>query len=104
MSKKYYILRRLSQETFNAFFYELSSEIAEKIKNRIDMKMQFLLVEKTCNADNTETYTNLWTIPENTEVLYKITKKRQIWDYTGLIKPLIHQNGTVLTFEQYNNK
>jgi len=27
-----------------------------------------------------------------------------MYDYTGVVKPLIHEKGTVLTWEQYSNK
>ena len=49
-----------------------------------------------------EHYTNLWTVGEGCSILWeKHTKKRLMYDYTGIVHPLIHLNGQVQTFDQY---
>jgi hypothetical protein len=103
-SNKYYILRRVDKNTIDAFRVELSDEKRKEIDKRIDPTKPLILVEKTCNKDNTESYTDMWLIDEGVESLWtKYTKGRQMYDYTGIVQPLIHEKGIVLTFKQYSN-
>ena len=103
--KKYYIMHRNSNSMVNEFLCEFSKEQRDKIEKRINIKLPLLLVEKTCNKDNTETYTNMWTIAEGCEINWtKYTKGRIMYDYTGIIYPLIHENGSILTWTQYVQK
>jgi hypothetical protein len=101
--KKYYILKRTSNSLINNYLMELPKERRDKIDRKIDATLPLLLIEKTINK-GVETHTNLWTIGEGVESLWTVhTKGRLMYDYTGVVSPLIHNNGTVLTWEQYNN-
>ena len=102
--KKYYILKRVSKDIINDYLCEFSKTDREKIEKRIDANLPLLLVEKTIK-NLTESYTNMWTIGEGCESLWTVhTKENLMYDYTGVVYPLIHENGTVLTWTQYTNK
>jgi len=105
MIKKYYILKRNNQRLYNDYLSEFAKDKREKILKRCNIEYGLLLIEKTCNKDHSETYTDLWTIQEGCPILWeKYTKKRLMYDYTGVVHPLIHKNGKVLTWEQYSEK
>lgn len=102
-SNKYYILHRndahKKYNTVDAYVCEFDSLKHKAMIKRIDRTKPLVLVEKTCNADNTETYTNMWTISEGCESNWtQFTKGRIMYDYTGIVKPLIHENGIVKFF------
>ena len=102
MAKRYYIIRRNSKELIEAFLCEFSKTDRDKFK--LNPSLPLLLIEKTCNKDNSETYTNLWTIHEGCDSLWtKHTKGRQMYDYTGIVKPIIHIKDKKYTWEQYQD-
>ena len=102
-SKKYYIIKRNSQELSESYLQEFSGELRIKLEKRIKHDLPLLLIEKTCNADYSETYTNLWTVHEGCEINWtKYTKGRLMYDYTGIINPIIHLKDKHYTWESYN--
>ena len=102
---KYYILKRNGKQLMNDYLADLSKEKREQVEKRLNENENLLLIEKTVLKDEigtSEHYTNLWTIGEGCAILWeKYTKKRLMYDYTGIVHPLIHLNGQVQTFEQY---
>jgi len=54
--------------------------------------------------DNTETYTNLWTVSEGCKILWqKYVKNRLMYDYTGIVHPIIHLKGKTYFCDDYIN-
>jgi hypothetical protein len=101
-SNKYYIIRRNSQELINDFLCEFAKVDRDRFK--LDSRLPLLLIEKTCHKDNTETYTNLWTVFEGCDSNWtKYTKGRVMYDYTGIAKPIIHVKDKKYTWEQYQD-
>lgn len=100
--KKYYIIKRNSDKLIESYLFELSNEQRQKIEKRINKTKPLLLIEKQCNKDNSEIYTNLWTIDEGIESLYTMyTKGKLLYDYTGIIT-LVHIKENIFTFKQYS--
>lgn len=103
--KKHYILRRTTSSLTAGYLHEFSGKVREKIEKQIESTKPLLLIEKTTNKDNIEEYTNMWSVEEGGEILWKkFTKGRLMYDYTGVVSPLIHLKNRVLTFEQYTNE
>ncbi len=102
---KYYILKRANPKLIDDYIYDFTGKQFEKINSRIDRSLPLILIEKSQNKDNTESYTNLWTLPEGSPILWeKHTKGRRMWDYTGAHnEPLIHLKGEIFTWKQYKN-
>lgn len=99
---KYYILKRNSKRLMNDYLADLPLIKRMQVEKRLNENESLLLIEKTQTKDNTEHYTNLWTVSEGCSILWEqYTKKRLMYDYTGIVHPLIHLNGQVQTFEQY---
>ncbi len=101
-SDKYYIMKRNSPAIMNDYLADIVGDKA-KILKRLDSTKPLLLLEKTANKENTEHFTNMWTLGEGCESIWtEHTKGKMMYDYTGIVYPLIHVNGTVYTWEQYN--
>jgi hypothetical protein len=103
-TKKYYILKRNNENMLNDYLSEFSVE--KRLKFKINKKAEFILIEKTIIKDIiggiTEKYSNLWTIDYTEEKFWlKYTKGKQMYDYTGVVLPLIHNEGKVYTFNDY---
>lgn len=100
MSKKYYILKKNNPQMMDDYFRDIIKN-KEQVRKQIKETDQLLLIEKTQMSDN-EYYTNMWTMNEGTSILWeKHTKGRMMYDYTGVVHPLIHRKGKVVTWEQY---
>jgi hypothetical protein len=65
-------------------------------------EQNYLLIEKTSNKDNTEKITNLYSCSNLSDV-YRISNGKTIYDYTGIVKPIIHENLKVYLFDEYVN-
>ena len=101
-TKKYYLLKRNNPQILEAYLCEFEHSLRSKIEKRVKSTDALLLIEKTQNKDNSESYTNIWTIGEGCFILFeKYTKKRLTFDYTGLIT-VMHLKGNTLTWEQYD--
>jgi hypothetical protein len=104
---KYYILKRNNPDLMTAYLCDLPVSKRDVIGNRLIEKEPLLLIEKTIVKDEigtSEHYTNMWTIGEGLPILWEChTKKKMMWDYTGVVHPLIHKDGKVMTFDQYND-
>lgn len=64
-------------------------------------KHELVLVEKKCMPDSTEHVTNVWTMDEGLDIWKKYTKGRLMYDYTGVINPIIHKGDEVYFFDDY---
>jgi len=102
---KYYIMKRNSSELLNDYLMDIQKEKWGKVSKQINPSHQLLLIEKTQVKDEigtSEHYTNLWTMNEGCEIQWEQhTKGRLMYDYTGIVHPLIHKDGKVMTMEQY---
>ena len=100
--KKYFLLKRNNSELLQSYLLEFDK--SERLKIKVNENHDLLLIEKTCFPDHTEKITNLWTINEGCPILWeKYTKKRLTYDYTGVVNPIIHLKGNVMTFDSYCN-
>lgn len=99
---KYYILKRNSKRLMEDYLADLDTNKRQSVAKRLKETDGLLLIEKTQNKDHTEHYTNIWTTNEGCPILWEQhTKGQLMYDYTGIVYPLIHLNGEVQTFEQY---
>lgn len=102
---KYFILKRNNSKMLMDYLMEFDGVLREKLEVKLDAKADYLLIEKNLKNDGEETietFKNLITFNEmDISHIYKITKKNKIWDYTGIVHPLIHVNKQIYTFEQY---
>ena len=107
-ANKYYILRRNSPDTLDFCMRDcelIARTSFENRRNKLSEKHALILIEKTRDFKlNSERITNVWTMNEGCPILWeKYTKKRLMWDYTGVVNPLLHEKGLVVTWEQYKN-
>ena len=103
--EKYYILRRNNATILNDFICELPIKLREACIKRTDFRHGLILIEKSCHDDNTESYSNVWTMHTGLVSLWQIyTKGRETYDYTGIVQPLIHLNGVVRFFDDHINR
>ena len=103
---KYYKIMRNNSHLAAEYLCELRKEDRMKFGKKINPSFPFLLIEKTIIKDEvgtSEHYTGVWTIQEGVNSLWeKYTKGRVMYDYTGLVYPLIHKDGKVQTWKQYS--
>ena len=106
---KYYIVRQMPQRERD--LYDWLSEIENwftKVLPKINQKNTYLVMEKTCykedDGDTTELYTNAFSFNGDQRDLYKITKKHDVYDYTGVTCPIVHHNQNAYSFDDYTNK
>jgi len=101
-TKKYFMIKRNSPKLLGSYLQEFSGNELDKIKKQVNVNDSLLLIEKTMNEDNTESYTNLWTVSEGCEILWqKYVKNRLLYDYTGIVYPIIHLKGKTYFFDYY---
>ena len=101
-SYKYYLLKRNSAELLDCYLREFDNDKRAVIEKRTSLKHDLLLIEMTSNKDYTETVTNFWTLYGGCASTWeKYTKRKLMYDYTGVIFPLIHENGNVMLWEDY---
>jgi hypothetical protein len=99
---KYYILKRNNETVLRDYILELSPELRDKKFNDTSYLNDLILIEKTCNKNVSEFISNVWTMNEGVPSLWqKFTKGRLTYDYTGIVYPLIHENGIVKLFHQH---
>jgi hypothetical protein len=100
--KKHFIIKRNSPELLDFSLRELPEGFKLK-KNQINKTDPLLLIEITTNElDHTEKYSNIWTVNEGCSILWeKYTKGRLMYDYTGIVNPIIHLNGNIYTWKEY---
>ena len=105
-SKKYYIIYRNRPSLMDEFLcrHDFSDDLRVKIYKRSDSNKPLLLLEKTENKNNTESYTNLWTVDEGCEINWiEHTKNRFMFDYTGIVL-VIHCKGKHYSWDEYNTR
>lgn len=103
MTEKYYIIKRNFNDLSKSYLQEFSGELRLKLEKKINHNLPLVLIEKTCNKDKSESFTNLWTIHEGCEINWtKYTKGRLMYDYTGIVYPIIHIKDKKYTWEQYS--
>lgn len=104
--KKYYLLKRNHPGLFNEYCMDIiSEEIRRKAHKNFRTDHTLILIEKTIVTDEigtSEHYTNIWSMYESTgEDIQKQVKGRTMYDYTGIVCPLIHIKDDVMTWDQY---
>jgi len=95
-SNKYYCLHNNGTKSENEMFLR---DLPEPKRKKFDHKMRYRLIEKT-EKDGSESITAIFSLNTLSEC-YSITKGRDIYDYTGIISPLIHTGGKIYTFSEY---
>ena len=95
-SNKYYTLHNNGKREHNEMVLR---DLPESKRKKFDHKMRFMLIEKT-EKDGSESITDIISLNTLSE-FYDITKVRQIYDYTGIVSPLIHMDGKIYTFSEY---
>ena len=96
-SHKYYALHNNGKREHNEM---VLSGISESKRKKFNHNMRFMLIEKTCEKNGSEDITNIISL-DLLQDCYLITKGRQIYDYTGIVSPLIHLDGKIYTFSEY---
>jgi hypothetical protein len=101
--KKHFIIKRNDPTALKYSLQELPESFKLK-KNQVNEVDPLLLIEITSNeSDGIEKYSNVWTVKEGCPILWeKYTKGRLMYDYTGIVNPIIHLNGKVYTWDEYN--
>lgn len=106
--EKYYIMNRNSPDLLSDYLMEVTASVLKVVHNKVHPGHQLLLIEKTIfqtQEGSREEVTNLWTMNEGVSILWqKHVKGRLMYDYTGIVYPLIHLNDEVMTFKQYNQQ
>ena len=101
-TKKYYILKRNFNNLAKNYFAELSQETTNKIQKRLDFTKPILLIEKTINPGNTESYTNMWILDESGILVNEIVKDATLYDYTSVLGTLVQYKGVLYTWGAYS--
>jgi len=109
-AKKYYILKRIDGHGQTPLdFLEwiiryVSGDKHNVLRKRLKLDTckysDYILIEKTCNPDSTETYSDLFPIDNEHQLLKKIGK-RECYDYTGIAGVMIWINGKVMSWDAY---
>jgi len=101
MKKKYYILKRYNSRLARDIISEFVRQ--DLIERQIDAQKPLLLIEKIVIGEN-EFYRNIWSVEDGCEINWqKYVKGRLMYDYTGVVNPLIHLSGKVMTWNDYLN-
>ena len=107
---KYYIVRKMPEMERDLFDWlseikDWSIKVLPKINHK---KHSYLVMEKTCYKENdgstTELYTNAFSFYGDERDLYKITKKCDVYDYTGVSHVLVHHNQNVYSFDDFSDR
>lgn len=100
--KKYYLLKRNSAELLTDYISDANPSVRNKALKHTDFRHGLLLIEKSCPKVESQFVSNIWTIPEGIASLWQeYTQGRETYDYTGIVYPLIHLNGTVKLFNDH---
>jgi hypothetical protein len=105
---KYYILKRLTENLVNEYLMDIPQDKWKSIEKRIDLKKPLLLIEKTITQnkvtkETTEIYSNIFFISEGCDSNWTdITKGKVMYDYTGVVYPLVHFRGEVKFFKDFS--
>jgi len=102
---KYFILHKMPSTERGLIDWLSEIENWEKkILPKINPKDTYLLLEKSCykNENGTdEYYTNAFSFSGDEKKLYKITKKWDIYDYTGISFVIIHHKEKLYSFNDW---
>ena len=99
---KYYILRRINRRYHIYTEDIINPKIRAAAEKRYNPGHTLVLIEKTCNKDSTEHITNVWPCSEGIDFLWKkYTKGRRVYDYTGVVHPIIHEDDKIYFFNDY---
>jgi hypothetical protein len=100
--KKYYLLKRNNVTLLNDYICELPKQSRNETLEKTSYNHNLILIEKSCPKHESEFVSNVWTMNEGVPSLWQIyTKGRETYDYTGIVHPLIHLNGTVKLFRDH---
>lgn len=103
--KKYYKLKRLIPTDLEWDIRDIVGDKERETASRRCLTTHALcLIERTCMPDSTERVTNVWTMDEGLDIWKKYTKGRLMYDYTGVVKPLIHKGDKVYFFNDVYDK
>lgn len=103
-TNKYYIIKRNDSKLLQSYLWEFDLLQINKIEKQINVNDPLLLIEKTYK-DHSESFTNLWTIQEGSEKLWeKYVNGKVMYDYTGIVHPIIHYKGKQYFFDEYTSK
>lgn len=84
------------------YIIDLPKEKRNECFNRTNFNNDLILIEKSCPKKESEFISNVWTMNDGVPNLWqKYTKGRETYDYTGIVYPLIHLNGTVKLFRDH---
>lgn len=101
--KKYFKLVNNTGENQINYLLEFPADERKLIEKRIGFgtknQCSYLLVEKVINSDSTETYTNVYPVNQDADLLKRI-KKSTCWDYTG-ISINVWRDGKCCHWDQY---
>lgn len=108
-ARRYYILKRIDKDRkiVEDYLDEFRGDESKmkKINKQVNNTSTLLLIEKTTIIDEigqSEHYTNLWTVEEGVESNWqKYAKKQIMYDYTGVIFPLIHFRGEIYQMKNW---
>lgn len=102
--KYYKLIQNIGESQVN-YLLEFGGEKRAKIEKRInfgrDNQPDYLLIEKTQNADSSESYTDIFPINSERELLKKIGN-RVCWDYSGLHE-IVWKKGKPYTWNYYKD-
>jgi hypothetical protein len=90
---KYYILKRGTPDKLGWMLREFcgSKQLVLEKRFKMNANAEYLLIEKTCNPDHTESVTDIFPIHNESELLKKIGKKL-CYDYTGIAQLIVWEN------------
>jgi hypothetical protein len=101
MKAKYYILKRYNRRLAEDVIREFPN--MDQLYKQIDSTKPLLLIEKIIIGEK-EFYRNIWSVEDGCEINWqKYVKGRLMYDYTGVVNPLIHLNGEIMTWKTYSN-
>ena len=101
MTAKYFTLKRFNSELFDNIKRDLLPKQLAKINNRLDISKPLLLIEIYENSKGNESYSNLYTVGYDINLISDIIKGRIMYDYSGLSYPIIHLKNNTYTFKHY---
>lgn len=101
--KKYYILKRANKRLVQDYLMEFGGIERDKIEKRLlKNDGSLLLIEKKIKGDS-EIYSNLWLINEGCDSHLEYIKENIMYDYSGIVHPIIHKGKKVMLFDEYQN-
>lgn len=97
--KTHFILKPYNKELLTQYLRLFDEKKRKSFK--LDKDDQFILLEIHTDNFGNEKFTKIHTITTSSE-LYTLVKDNVVYDYSGIVYPIMHVKQKIYSFEDYN--